>query len=230
MQRTVRMTAAIATLMCAAALCGCQTTKSTPIDDPSTQEGLVRAEVKGVDAVYRKPQATLAAYNKLLLTPVQVHFAKNWEKDLDSSALYRMNKPDREKIKTELAAAFADVFKRELETKGGYQIVSEPAEDVLEVEAAIVNLYINAPDVSMQTTGRTKTYTADAGQMTLLAELRDSVTGELLGRVYDHDESLGTGTWQWTNSVTNTAEARRIIAAWADTLRKAMDAARGKTN
>jgi hypothetical protein len=32
--------------------------------------------------------------------------------------------------------------------------------------------------------------------------------------------------WQWTNSVTNTAEARRIIATWATALRKAFDASR----
>jgi hypothetical protein len=35
---------------------------------------------------------------------------------------------------------------------------------------------------------------------------------------------------QWTTSVTNTADARRIITSWADTLRNALDTARGKAS
>jgi hypothetical protein len=97
--------------------------------------------------------------------------------------------------------------------------------DVLEIQAAIVNLYITAPDVSMQTSARTKVYTSDAGHMTLIMQLHDSVTGQLLARAYDHRDS-GPDMWQWTNSVTNTAEARRIIATWATALRKALDASR----
>ncbi len=209
-------------------LAGCQTVQKSPIDDASTHDGLVKAEIKGVDAVYKKPQANLTAYDKILLRPVEVQFSKNWEPENDS-VLYQMNKPDREKIKTELAEAFAEVFKQVLEEKGGYQLVTEPARDVLEVQAAIVNLYINAPDVSMQTAGRVRTYTTDAGEMTLVCQLHDSVTGTLLARVYDRREGMDSGQWQWTNSVTNSADARREIRRWAELLKKSLDASRGKT-
>jgi hypothetical protein len=56
-------------------------------------------------------------------------------------------------------------------------------------------------------------------------QLHDSVTGQLLARAYDHRDG-GPDMWQWTTSVTNTAEARRIIATWATALRKALDASR----
>ena len=46
-------------------------------------------------------------------------------------------------------AALAEGFRHELE-KGGYPLVAEPAADVVEMQAAIVNLYITAPDVSMR--------------------------------------------------------------------------------
>lgn len=208
-------------------LAGCQTPKS-PIDDPSTQEGLVRADVKGVDAAYKKPGANLSAYDKILLRPVTVSFSRNWKPEQDS-ALYTMNKPDREQIKQELSDAFAAGFKQVLDEKGGYQMVTEPAKDVLEVQAAIVNLYINAPDVSMQTAGRVRTYTADAGEMTLVSELRDSVTGTLLARVYDRREGMDSGVWTWTTSVSNSADAKMEIRRWAELLKKALDASRAKT-
>ena len=55
--------------------------------------------------------------------------------------------------------------------------------DTLRVSAAIVNLYVTAPDT--MSAGRSRTYTANSGQMTLVVELRDSVTGELLARAVD---------------------------------------------
>lgn len=212
-----------ATAACAL-LVGCQTTRPSPIDEPSTQEGLVRVENKAVDALYRRPDANMSVYSKLLLRPIEVQFAKNWDPQSSGSALYRMNEPDREKIKSELAQVFAEVFKRDLE-KGGYALVAEPGPDVLEMRAAIVNLYINAPDVSMETSGRTRVYTTEAGEMTLIMQLHDSVTGQLLVRAYDQRASGSSGMWTWTNSVTNTAEARRMISVWATALRKAFDAA-----
>jgi hypothetical protein len=166
----------------------------------------------------------MSTYSKLLLRPITVEFAKNWDPKRSGSALYDMHEPDREKIKTELAEVFAEVFRKELE-KGGYPLVTQTAPDVLEIQAAIVNLYITAPDVSMQTAARTKVYTSDAGQMTLIMQLHDSVTSQLLARAYDHRDG-GPDMWQWTTSVTNTAEARRIIASWATALRKALDASR----
>jgi hypothetical protein len=214
----------IAAALACGLLQGCQTTKTSPIDDLSVHEGLVRIDAKAVDAAYRRPDAKMSVYSKVLLRPIEVQFAKNWDPSSGGSALYRMNEPDREKIKSELAQVFADVFRAELE-KGGYPLVNEPGEDVLEIQAAIVNLYITAPDVSMQTSGRTRVYTSDAGSMSLIMQLHDSVTGQLLARAYDRRDG-GPDVWQWTTSVTNTAEAKRIIGAWATALRKAFDASR----
>jgi hypothetical protein len=215
---------ALAAALVCPLLQGCQTTKTSPIDDLSVHEGLVRIDAKAVDAAYRRPDAKMSVYSKVLLRPIEVQFAKNWDPSSGGSALYRMNEPDREKIKSELAQVFADVFRQELE-KGGYPLVTEPGEDVLEIQAAIVNLYITAPDVSMQTSGRTRVYTSDAGSMSLIIQLHDSITGQLLARAYDRRDG-GPDVWQWTTSVTNTAEAKRIIGAWATALRKAFDASR----
>src|SRR5688572_306840 len=104
-------------LLSATVLCGvvaCQTTKPSPMDEMAAQEGLERAEVKGVDAVYRRPGANLNPYNKVLVRPVYVEFSKNWKPE-QNSELYRMNEPDREKIRQDLAQLFAEVMVKELE-------------------------------------------------------------------------------------------------------------------
>ena len=194
------------------------------LDEIAQQSGLVKVKNKTVDLLYKRPDATLAKYNKVILKPIDVQFSKNFDPG-QGSVLYKMNPPDREKIKTELAEQFAKVFQKELEEKGGYPVVTESGADVLEMRAAIVNLYINAPDVSMQTAGRVKTYSADAGEMTLVMELRDSVSGAILAQAYDR-RTAGNGMWSWSTSVSNSAEARQLFGVWASALRKAFDASR----
>jgi hypothetical protein len=104
--------------------------------------------------------------------------------------------------------------------------VSEDGDDVLRVSAAIVNLYITAPE--KMSAGRSRTYTTNAGHMTLVAELRDSVTGKLMARAVDSVQARDTGTFMISNSVTNLAAARTALNKWAGVLRKGLDAATGR--
>jgi len=96
-----------------------------------------------------------------------------------------------------------------------------PADETIRVSAAIVDLYINAPDT--MSAGRSKTYTTETGSMVLVMEIRDSPSGQLLARVVDRHSDNGTGTMQWTTSVTNRAEADRAISMWASKLVDALD-------
>jgi hypothetical protein len=184
-----------------ALLVGCTTTQSGP---DVTEDGLQRVNVKGIDAVYRKPDANFQGYNELLLRqPIEVTFRKDWKPE-SQSQLYSMHPPDREAIKKAVSDNFYDVFKEELEKKGSYKFVQEPAANVLEVRAAIVDVYITAPDVSMQTPGRVQTYSADTGEMTLVMELRDSVTGAVLARAFDRRSGGdNAGHLHWSNSTWN---------------------------
>ena len=204
-------------------LAGCQTTTS-PFGQNVTEDGLERVQVRGIDAVYRQPGASLAGYTKIQLAPVTVAFQKSWRPERDSH-LYAMNPPDREAIRQELAKLFVDTVRDELR-QGGYELVEEAGPDVLSVKASIVDLYISAPDVSMSTPAATRTYVMNAGEMTLVAELADSVTGAVLVRAYDKRRARETGSWQRATSIENVAEARRAIRAWASILKEHLDASR----
>jgi len=185
-----------------------------------TPEGLHLVKRKDLDLVYVKPGASLAGYTKLIIDPVDVAYSKDWDPPRE------FNEKDRERVRTELADEFRDVFTKELQEKGGYQIVDTAAPDVLRVTAAIVDLYINAPDTSMKTAGRVSSYVVSAGSMVLIAELRDSVTGAILARVADRKGGQSSGPVQWATSGSNRAEARRALGMWAGILRKALDGAK----
>jgi hypothetical protein len=190
-------------------------------DEPpaTTHDGLHLTKSKKLDLLYVQPGATLSGYKKVWLEPVQVAFSKSWKPDP-----HKVDSQDRERIRAELAAEFQRIFKQELEEKGGYALVDSAGPDVLRVSPAIIDLYITAPDT--QEAGRTKVYSVSPGEMTLVVELRDAESGAILARAVDR-KGRSFGPMQWANRATNITEARRILRAWATTLRGGLDAARG---
>ena len=62
------------------------------------------------------------------------------------------------------------------------------------------------------------------GALNAVLELRDSETGTILARSVDRRaaETIG-GSFTRSNSVTNSAEARRLIRFWATRLREGLD-------
>jgi Protein of unknown function (DUF3313) len=198
-----------------------------PADEPPKEwDGLARVKSKSLDHVYKLPEADFSGYKRVRLDPIEVEFDKNWKpNDSTRSPSQRLTNNDIEKIKQALAEEFRKVFTEEL-TKNGYPVVEESDDDVLRVSAAIVNLYITAPD--NMSAGRSRTYTTSAGHMTLVAELRDSVTGKLMARAVDSVRGRDTGNFMITNSVTNMSAARTALNKWARVLREGLDDATGR--
>jgi len=195
-------------------------------EPPQEWDGLTRVKSKQLDHVYKLPGADFSGYKRVRLDPIEVEFDKNWKpNESERSPSRRLTNDDLEKIKKALAEEFRKVFAEEL-TKNGYQVVTEDDDDVLRVSAAIINLYINAPD--KMSAGRSRTYTTSAGHATLVVELRDSVTGKLMARAVDSVQGRDTGNFQITNSVTNMSAARTALSKWARVLREGMDEATGR--
>jgi hypothetical protein len=193
---------------------------------PDEWDGLVRKTGTRLGAVFVKPDAEIPAYRYVKLDPVEVSFARNWDPNRGGrSQINRLDAGDIAAIQAGLADQFREIFREEL-AAGGYQLVDEAGPDTLRVTAAIVDLYISAPDT--MTGGRSRTYTANAGRMTLVAELRDSVTGEILARAVDARSARNAGGFGITNRVTNTADARRVIRIWARALRQGLDELYGR--
>ncbi len=196
-------------------------------EPPKEWDGLVRVSSKQLDHLYKLPEADFSGYKRVRLDPIEVEFDKSWKPNAsERSPSRRLNKDDIEKIKQALAEEFRKVFTEEL-TKNGYQVVNEDDDDVLRVSAAIANLYITAPE--KMSAGRSRTYTTSAGHMTLVAELRDSVTGKLMARAVDSVQGRDTGNFQITSSVTNMSSARTALSKWARILRQGLDDASGRS-
>jgi hypothetical protein len=190
---------------------------------PEEWDGLKLVKVKGIDAAYVRPGADISGYTKVIIDPIQVAFAKEWDK---KSTVYKqkLSTAQLDEIKQKLGKLAEETFDDVLSKDNGYQIVTAPGPDVMRFSAAIVDLWPRAVDT--QEPGRNYTYTTSAGSAVLYAELRDTETNQLFARVVDGREARNSGTMRWTNSVENTAEARAMVQDWARILRKRLDAVR----
>ncbi|MFC1795669.1 DUF3313 family protein [Pseudomonadota bacterium] len=191
-----------------------------------TSDGLHRVPDSKLAVVYAEPGADLAPYQRVNLLDAYVAFKKNWARDQRSKSAQplRINSKDMEKIKDTLSAEFKEVFRAALVDEG-FELTEETADDVMIVRPAIINLDVNAPDT--MSAGRTTTYVASAGEMTLYIELYDSVSGDIFAKALDRrvDNRHG-GYYTWANSVTNRAAADRILKGWAGILVDALKEAK----
>lgn len=190
---------------------------------PESWDGLVQVKPKRMDAVFLLPGADFRPYTKLMIDPTQVAFSKDWKKSINEQTRELSRKvtdADAARILELARSNFDDIF-REAFTKAGYEVVSAPGPDVMRVATAVVNLYLNAPPDKM-TPDRSLSFTANAGEATLIIEVRDSMTGALLGRALDRRETRSSAMPQMTTSVSNISDFRMLFRAWADIAAKGL--------
>jgi hypothetical protein len=221
---TIRFARVLALLASAFLLTGALAGSKEDLEEAMSADGLQKINVKGIDLAYKLPEASLAGYNKVMIDPIKVQFHKDWDPKRTGSH-FKLSEAERENIRTGVAKVVYEEFVKELQRKSSYQVVTETGPDVLRMTAIIANLYVNAPDT--MTAGRSRTYTVSAGEMTLVAELYDSESGQVIGRVIDRREARDTGMMTLSNSVVNASEARDIASSWARILRNGLDKAHG---
>jgi len=177
---------------------------------PDTWDGLFRIRASKADAAYLLPNADFRPYSKVLIDTPQVAFQKDWLRDANSRSHRVTDKEMRQAI-DDASAALLEALRTEY-GKAGYGIVTDLGSDVLRVSTGIVNLAVAAPDT--MSPGRYTVFSQEAGQATLVLEVRDSLSGTLLGRVVD-GAIIGDGVHYMRNSVTNRADFEAQFANWA---------------
>jgi len=179
------------------------------------------------EVVYVKPGATFNQYKRVMILDCYVAMQKGWQQDYNSNEGADLDRQvtdsDVQRIESTLAAEFKKVFTTELQ-KGGYQVTTTPAPDVLLLRPAIINVRVTAPD--LMTAGMDMNVITSAGSGTFYLELW-APPHTLLARALDAQADQQPFAQQ-ANSVTNMQAADIILKKWADDLVRHLDSARGK--
>ena len=218
-------------------LLACLATAPALADDPPAQprnrgearemfsaDGLSKVDIKGIDVAYQRPGASLSEYKRVLVRPVTVSLRRDWARTAGMHGI-KARPEEIARIRERVATFVREEFEKDLATAGIEQ-AQEPGEDVLEIGLSVTDLYAAAPDI--QVPGRREVYADSAGEMTLVGELRDSVSGETQFRFYDHGQAREWSRPRLILFNENEIEARKIARSWAQALREGLQAAQQK--
>jgi len=193
---------------------------------PPREDGLVRVQSPSLDKFYVRPNASLAGYRKVMIDPVQVEFSKDWLRNMnDPRYVARLRDDDVRRISGETTAnvvgIVADAFRAR-----GFEIATAPGPDVLRLSPRVTELYVNAPDVFPP--GKTRAFSKDAGEATLLLEARDSLNGALLAVMIDHGTASEMMRLTRATSVSNTFWFDGLYKRWATNSVSDLEAVRNR--
>jgi hypothetical protein len=146
------------------------------------------------------------------------------KKSNSSSMARRSNESEfwiSDENKAKLIEVVTETFRKEMDKSEHFTRAESAGPDVLVIVGGLHDIVSRVPPDHV---GRGNIYLSSVGEATLVLEARDSLSGETIYRAIDRRsaEQVGGGG-NVSNSVTNTAEVRRMAARWATRLREGLD-------
>ncbi len=190
------------------------------INPEAVPEGLIKLKDTKVDYAYLKPGVDLSVYKKIMLLDAPVSFREDWKENQRRYYDTKVSDQDIKRTEESSSKVFHDTFVKELQSKKGYPIVADAGQDVLQLRPTVYDLNLVALDTLA---ARSEVYSKSEGSASLMLDLVDSVSGELLARIYDTKKDRRNDFYERSNRVSNTRDTRKIFSSWARLLRKSFD-------
>ena len=135
-----------------------------------------------------------------------------------TSGEFYIDEESRERLKEEVST----IFREEMAKSARFTMVEEPGPNVLVISGGLHDIVSNVPP---EPVGRANIYISSVGEITLLLEAADSMSGEVIFRAAERRiAERGSGQAMLSNTVSNWGEIRRLLQRWARTLREGLDA------
>ena len=180
-----------------------------------TPDGLVSVQSRQLDEVYMLPAADWISYKKVMIDPPLVTMKTNWLRDQNASRdISRRLTPDVvDEIVAVAKASMTEQVTASFVAKG-FEITTTPGPGVMRVIPTVTELDVYEPDVTFSRPDAL--FTRDAsGMATLNLEVRDAVSGALLGVVVDRGSATHAQTMSRATKLSNQFWFDAMFREWA---------------
>jgi hypothetical protein len=160
-----------------------------------------------VEYAYINQEADFSQYTRLMSGGLEIYFPESEEAP---------DPADLERIRGYFRDAFAAAIGND------YEIVTEPAADVLKVSAQVIDMKMTSGGAVFDASGKLRDVVAH-GELTFLMEMSDSVTGQVLARAGDKSTDISA-----EHDDADWDDVRRAAEHWAGLFRNWLDASLGK--
>ena len=198
----------------AASACAPQPTQPKPAGEVNI-EGLQRVSARNFEAAFVRPGVRFADYTKLMVDELELAF-RTPDREQNQFAL-------GEDQKTRFRAAMATAFGAELGKLQAVEVVNAPGPDVLALHVRVQDIVARAPGRRVGGAGRAGFAMETVGEMTLVMELRDSESNEVLMRVFDRQAVEGAAMLSGNGVVSTWEGVERLVGRWASRSREGLE-------
>ena len=207
-------------------IAGCSSAPPTIQQGPNAEvsfDGLHVVDNAAFREAWADPDIEFSRYNKIMPGGAFFEFravrrTSGSQRARSSDREFYIDEDARARLEEEVTA----IFNEELASSTRFTIVDEPGPDVLIIRGGLHDIVSFVPPEPI---GRGEIWLSSVGEITLLLEVVDSLSGEVIARAVERRAAQrGGGTAIQANSVTTWAELRRLARRWATTLRDGLDA------
>ena len=180
-------------------------------DADVTEEGLHRIDPSIMEAAWVLPDLDLTKYSRVLLMPTAVQF-----RDVSETSVYSRTKigatefPLNDERQEWFSERWQEAIDEEFSREETYELYPGVGEDVLVVQAFLADVVSHFPPESSRSE---YTYVQDPWEASIVLELRDATTAQLLARTLDR--RYGTGLLDVGEAWMRTED---LIERWAGVL------------
>jgi len=209
---------------------GCSSTPSFQEgeDREITHDGLTRIDRTIMDTVWARQGFDISGVNKVMFQGVGVEYRTNsgpYSGRAGTSSLTRTSSSQSEfQLDADTRALFEEeikgAFMEELAKSTVFEIVDEPAPDVLLVVGGLLDVVSRVPP---ETVGRSRIFIDRVGEATLILEVRDSVSNTIIARAVDRRAAESGMEMMESSRPRNRAEVRRLGRRWGGLLRNGLE-------
>lgn len=197
-----------------------------------TREALYPVRYSGFARAWIRPGEHFAAYRTLLVAPPTITFEREPTHE-DSWLLVEGGYPSEpnfalsERQLQDFGRYLVEEFRAELGASGQFELVDEPAADTLVVVPSVVDLVMFVPLGALP--GGEQVITRRTAEMTLVVDLVDARSREVIARVTERRDAValgasGVGPSYSSTTSANAAALRSTFRRWAAILRDRLDA------
>jgi hypothetical protein len=190
-----------------------------------TPDGLHRIRNSGFANAWMRPDAAFSKYDSVVLAPLLVAYKRSPRPRGTAEFSNVANHPLNEDQLATVKRYFGEAFEKEFTRSGSFAYVMAPGERSLIIVPAILDLVVEAPT---DPTRIYESFTSSTAMMTILLDLRDAQTGEVVARFAERRAAKtpgaeGTNSVYSGNTVNSASALRTTFRHWARTLRDRLD-------
>jgi len=200
-------------LVLALSVLGCAAERPVVISSVVNYEGLAEVKRPNFDVAQVRPDTRFSAYDGLIISAPELAF----QTPDRSQKQFPLDESQKQRFKVVLAEAFAQEFSN----LQNLDVEDQPGPNVLELTVRVENITATVPSGQRTQIGFALTA---VGEATLVLELRDSQSQQILARGVDTRAIEGAALGQDGGVVTRWEGVEKLCSRWASLTRSRLDA------